>query len=100
MQDRRGFMRALFGAAVGIATGGLGKVAEAITTKPAAAKILHGFRGGSFLDAGYCYAPYIPLYATPVIDPEHFKASKEIMKKYKEFKPFDEHYSVVLLKNL
>jgi hypothetical protein len=57
MQDRRGFLRTIIGAAVGVATGGLGKVAAALTSK----KVIDGCWGKSILDAGYLFAPYIPL---------------------------------------
>lgn len=40
MQNRRGFMRTVFGAVVGVATGGFSKVAEALTTKAVAAKAI------------------------------------------------------------
>lgn len=33
MQDRRGFLQTIVGAALGVATGGLSQVAEALTTK-------------------------------------------------------------------
>ena len=46
-------------------------------------KILLGFKGGSVLDAGYFYAPYIPLLSTPtVLDPNSFTPNKGIMTRY------------------
>lgn len=46
-------------------------------------KILLGFKGNSILDAGYFYAPYIPLLSTPtVLDPNSFTPSKGIMTRY------------------
>jgi hypothetical protein len=43
-------------------------------------KILMGFKGNSVLDAGYFYAPYIPLLSTPtVLDPNSFTPNKGIM---------------------
>jgi hypothetical protein len=46
-------------------------------------KILMGFKGSSVLDAGYFYAPYIPLLSTPtVLDPNSFTPSKGIMTRY------------------
>ena len=46
-------------------------------------KILMGFKGSSVLDAGYFYAPYIPLLSTPtVVDPNSFSPSKGIMTRY------------------
>ncbi len=46
-------------------------------------KILLGFKGKSVLDAGYFYAPYIPLLSTPtVLDPNSFTPNKGIMTRY------------------
>ncbi len=46
-------------------------------------KILMGFKGSSVLDAGYFYAPYIPLLSTPtVLDPNSYTPSKGIMCRY------------------
>ena len=46
-------------------------------------KILMGFKGSSVLDAGYFYAPYIPLLSTPtVLDPNSYSPSKGIMCRY------------------
>lgn len=46
-------------------------------------KILMGFKGNSVLDAGYFYAPYIPLLSTPTImDPNSFVQNKGIMTRY------------------
>ncbi len=42
-----------------------------------------GYKGVSFLDAGYFYAPYVPLMQTPVmLDPASFKKSKGILTRY------------------
>lgn len=46
-------------------------------------KILMGFKGNSVLDAGYFYAPYIPLLSTPtVLDPNSFTPNKGVMTRY------------------
>ncbi len=46
-------------------------------------KILLGFKGSSVLDAGYFYAPYIPLLSTPtVLDPNSFTPNKGLMTRY------------------
>lgn len=46
-------------------------------------KALLGFKGGSILDSGYFYAPYIPLLSTPtVLDPNSYNPSKGIMTRY------------------
>jgi hypothetical protein len=46
-------------------------------------KILVGYKGGSFLECGYVYAPYIPLIVTPTIyAPEDFTPRKGVMTRY------------------
>ena len=43
-------------------------------------KILLGFRGGQFLEAGAVFAPYIPLIMTPLVyDPDTFTPRKGII---------------------
>ncbi len=47
------------------------------------AGILHGYKGQSFMDSGYFYAPYIPLTQTPVVlDPNSFNPNKGILTRY------------------
>jgi hypothetical protein len=46
-------------------------------------KILVGYKGGSFLETGYVYAPYVPLIVTPTIyAPEDFTPRKGVMTRY------------------
>ena len=46
-------------------------------------KILIGFKGGSYLETGYVYAPYEPLIVTPTIfAPEDFTPRKGVMTRY------------------
>jgi hypothetical protein len=46
-------------------------------------KILIGYKGGSFLETGYVYAPYVPLIVTPTIyGPEDFVPRKGVMTRY------------------
>lgn len=46
-------------------------------------KILIGFKGGSYLETGYVYAPYVPLIVTPTIfAPEDFTPRKGVMTRY------------------
>lgn len=46
-------------------------------------KILLGYKGNSTLDAGYFYAPYIPLLSTPtVMNPDSFVPNKGLMTRY------------------
>jgi len=41
-----------------------------------------GFKGSSFLEAGYVYAPYIPLYTTPLVVLDDFIARQGIGTHY------------------
>jgi len=46
-------------------------------------KILVGYKGGSYLETGYVYAPYVPLIITPTIfRPEDFAPTKGVMTRY------------------
>lgn len=66
-------------------------------------KILMGFKGNSVLDAGYFYAPYIPLLSTPtVLDPNSFTPNKGIMTRYgkKLIEDGGLYYAVITVSNL
>jgi hypothetical protein len=66
-------------------------------------KILMGFKGSSILDAGYFYAPYIPLLSTPtVLDPNSFTPNKGIMTRYgkKLIEDGGLYYGVINVSNL
>jgi hypothetical protein len=41
-----------------------------------------GYKGNSFLDAGYVFAPYIPLFTTPTYMFADFVATKGMMTRY------------------
>lgn len=46
-------------------------------------KVLVGYKGGSYLETGYVYAPYIPLITTPTIfGTEDFTPRKGMMTRY------------------
>ena len=46
-------------------------------------KVLVGYKGGSFLETGYVYAPYVPLIVTPTIfEPDDFTPRKGVMTRY------------------
>jgi len=46
-------------------------------------EILMGYKGGSPMDGGFIYAPYIPFQALPTItDPESFQPRKGILTRY------------------
>jgi hypothetical protein len=46
-------------------------------------KILLGYKGGTYLETGYVYAPYVPLIVTPTIfGQEDFTPRKGVMTRY------------------
>jgi hypothetical protein len=46
-------------------------------------KMLLGFKGASWMDTGYVYCPYIPLYTTPlIIHPDTLKPIRGMMSRY------------------
>jgi len=46
-------------------------------------EILMGYKGSSPMDAGYVYAPYIPLQGLPkVVDPNTFQPRKGLITRY------------------
>lgn len=46
-------------------------------------KVLMGFKGKTAHDAGYFYAPYVPLVSTPtVLDPNSYSPTKGVMTRY------------------
>ena len=48
-----------------------------------AGKILLGHRGTSIFETGYVYAPYVPLYTSPVFtDPNTMQAVRSVMSRY------------------
>jgi hypothetical protein len=66
-------------------------------------KILMGFKGSSVLDAGYFYAPYIPLLSTPtVLNPDSYSPSKGLMTRYgkKLIEDGGLYYGVISVSNL
>lgn len=59
-------------------------------------KILVGYKGGSYLETGYVYAPYVPLILTPVIyQPDSFTPSKGIMTRYAKKIVRSDYYGTV-----
>jgi hypothetical protein len=46
------------------------------------AQWMTGYKGGSFLDAGYVYAPYIPLFTTPTVILDDFLGRKGMATQY------------------
>jgi hypothetical protein len=61
-------------------------------------KILLGFKGASFLEAGYVYAPYVPVYTTPAWqDPNTFKTVRGMMSRFAKKNVVPEMYATVTL---
>ena len=59
-------------------------------------KVLVGLKGNNFLDAGYVYAPYIPLQVTPTfMDPNDFTFRKGVRTRYATRMLRPEYYGVV-----
>lgn len=65
------------------------------------ATILIGLKGRSFLDAGYVWAPYIPLQVTPTwMDPQDFRFRKGLRTRYAKRMLRPEYYGVVTVSGL
>jgi hypothetical protein len=65
------------------------------------ATILVGRRGGSFLESGYVYAPYVPLQVTPTIfGIEDFVPRKGVMTRYAKKMVRPDMYGLVICKDL
>ena len=64
-------------------------------------KILVGLKGRNFLDAGYVYAPYVPLQVTPTfMDPDDFTFRKGVRTRYATKMLRPEYYGVVNVSGL
>ena len=63
--------------------------------------ILVGRRGGSFLESGYVYAPYVPLQTTPTIfGPDDFVPRKGVMTRYAKKMVRPDMYGLVIVQGL
>jgi hypothetical protein len=63
--------------------------------------LLVGRRGGSFLESGYVYAPYVPLQTTPTIfGPEDFVPRKGVMTRYAKKMVRPDMYGLVIIRGL
>ena len=61
-------------------------------------EILVGYKGSNAMDAGYIYAPYIPLQQLPtIVDPESFQPRKGILTRYGkvQIEPMNRFYRVI-----
>lgn len=64
-------------------------------------KILVGFKGDSFLETGYVYAPYVPLLITPTIyEPNDMTPRKAVMTRYANQMVRPEYYGVITVIDL
>ena len=64
-------------------------------------QILVGLKGQSFLDAGYVYAPYVPLQVTPTfLDPDDFTFRKGLRTRYAKKMLRPEYYGTVNVSGL
>ncbi len=63
--------------------------------------MLVGLKGQSFLDAGYVYAPYVPLQVTPTfLDPDDFTFRKGLRTRYAKKMLRPEYYGLIKLNGL
>jgi hypothetical protein len=63
--------------------------------------ILVGRKGGSFLESGYVYAPYVPLQVTPTIfGTEDFVPRKGVLTRYAKKMVRPDMYGLVICHNL
>ena len=63
--------------------------------------VLVGRRGGSFLESGYVYAPYVPLQVTPTIfGPEDFVPRKGVMTRYAKKMVRPDMYGLVIVRGM
>jgi len=63
--------------------------------------VLVGRRGGSFLESGYVYAPYVPLQTTPTIfGVEDFVPRKGVMTRYAKKMVRPDMYGLVVIRDL
>jgi len=64
-------------------------------------QMLIGLKGSSYLDAGYVWAPYIPLQVTPTfLDPNDFSFRKGLRTRYATKLLRSEYYGQVRINNL
>lgn len=64
-------------------------------------KILLGLKGGSYLEAGYAWAPYIPLQVTPTFhDPNDMGFRKGLRSRYATQLLKQDYYGTVTVLNL
>ena len=63
--------------------------------------VLVGRKGGSFLESGYVYAPYVPLQTTPTIfGVEDFVPRKGVMTRYAKKMVRPDMYGLVIISDM
>lgn len=64
-------------------------------------EILLGYKGQNFVDAGYVFAPYIPLQVTATfLDPDNFQFRKAMRTRYAKKMVRPELYARIVVSNL
>ena len=64
-------------------------------------KMLIGLKGGSFLESGYVWAPYVPLQVTPTfLDPSDFSFRKGLRTRYAKKLLRPDFYGQLTIQNL
>lgn len=64
-------------------------------------QILVGYKGNTFLETGFVYAPYVPLIVTPTIfAPEDFTPRKGVMTRYAKKMVRSDFYGRVIVTNM
>jgi len=84
-----------------VKTGSLSKKFDVIVDPYFLRNVVVGRRGGSFLESGYVYAPYVPLQTTPTIfGPEDFVPRKGVMTRYAKKMVRPDMYGLVVIRGL
>lgn len=64
-------------------------------------QILVGYKGSTFLECGYVYAPYVPLIITPTIfAPEDFTPRRGLMTRYGKHMVRPDYYARIVVEDL
>ena len=64
-------------------------------------QILMGYKGSSFLETGFVYAPYVPLIVTPTIfAPDDFTPRKGVMTRYAKRMVRSDFYGKVIIQHM
>lgn len=60
--------------------------------------MLLGYKGNTFFETGYVYAPYIPLYTTPImLDPNDFTPRRGVMTRFARKPVITDYYATVTI---